>query len=207
MDGWETTFLLRRLPFRGHVSCRVYHLNEWWWFAKGSFLFQHISNTRFALFFWSKAIMDYPPKTCFLFEDTSCYPNFFQKPSPSNRGHVDGYYDTAKAEAALGDAVQVADLLETPPWNPTVQEMPLVTARNGEVVVLGWIKPCKSWDKLINCLSTGWPDFFHQQYHHPVVCVGETQVETLDAKPLAEIMGSLWWKLRVWTFTGCWVLY
>jgi len=37
--------------------------------------------------------------------------------------HVDGYYDTAKAEAALGDAVQVADLLETPPWNPTVQEM------------------------------------------------------------------------------------
>ena len=70
--------------------------------------------------------MDYPPNTWFIFEDAN--PTSFRSRPHHPRGHVDGYYDTAKAEAALGDAVQVADLLETPPWNPTVQEMPVATA-------------------------------------------------------------------------------
>lgn len=37
--------------------------------------------------------------------------------------HVDGFYDVQRAKAALADgAGAVAELLETPPWNPTVQE-------------------------------------------------------------------------------------
>lgn len=44
---------------------------------------------------------------------------------PPVPGHVDGFYEPGRAEAALGDAAQVAQLLETPPWNATMQEMPL----------------------------------------------------------------------------------
>lgn len=39
--------------------------------------------------------------------------------------HVDGFYEPDRAVAALesNDPKQVAELLETPPWNPTIQEM------------------------------------------------------------------------------------
>ena len=89
-----------------------------------------------------KTIMDYPPNTWFIFEDAT--PTSFRSRPHHPRGHVDGYYDTAKAEAALGDAVQVADLLETLPWNPTVQEMPVATAFERVSGGTGmYIKPCK----------------------------------------------------------------
>ena len=38
---------------------------------------------------------------------------------------MDGFYEPDRAVAALesNDPKQVAELLETPPWNPTMQEM------------------------------------------------------------------------------------
>ena len=51
--------------------------------------------------------------------------SFFKGPSGFFRGHVDGFYAPDRAQAALEsrDPKQVAELLETPPWNPTMQEM------------------------------------------------------------------------------------
>jgi hypothetical protein len=47
---------------------------------------------------------------------------------------VDGFYEPDRAVAALesNDPKQVAELLETPPWNPTIQEMCLGGFFHGE---------------------------------------------------------------------------
>ena len=49
-------------------------------------------------------------------------------------GHVDGFYEPDRAVAALesNDPKQGAELLETPPWNPTIQEMCLGGFFHGE---------------------------------------------------------------------------
>ena len=47
---------------------------------------------------------------------------------------MDGFYEPDRAVAALesNDPKQVAELLETPPWNPTIQEMCLGGFFHGE---------------------------------------------------------------------------
>ena len=48
-------------------------------------------------------------------------------------GHIDGFYSSSRAEDALqSSAAAVADLLETPPWCPTAEEVQLRFIRGGK---------------------------------------------------------------------------